>query len=194
MNITIYLASAYGNDRSFTEGIRQLGKWIGENRHTLVYGGSKRGLMGEAAESVLDAGGKVIGVEPELFVNQGLLYDRIDELIVTKDISERRRKMIELGDAFIAFPGGTGTLEEISEVISMVCLGQLHAPCILCNLNGYYDDLKRQLQKMIDCGLSSEERLANICFANSVEEVIMIVENASKSPQNGVKYSHQRRS
>ena len=181
MNITVYLASAYGNDAGFTEGIRQLGRWIGENGHTLVYGGSKRGLMGEVAQSALNAGGKVIGVEPEFFVKQGLLYDRIDELIVTKDIPERRRKMIELGDAFIACPGGTGTLEEISEVISMVCLGQLRAPCVLCNLNGYYDDLKRQLQKMIDCGLSSKERLAGVFFADSVEEVIGIIENAPKA-------------
>lgn len=181
MNITVYLASAYGNDESFVKAVRLFGTWIGKNGHRLIYGGSKCGLMGELAQSVLNNGGQVIGVEPELFVKRGLLYDEIDELIVTKDIAERRRKMIELGDAFIAFPGGTGTLEEISEVISMVSLKELDAPCIVCNLNGYYDDLKRQLWKMVDSGLSSREKLSGVFFADSAEEVIRIVENAFQS-------------
>ena len=183
MNITVYLASEYGNDGSFTDSVRQFGEWMGRNGHRLIYGGSKRGLMGELAESVLKSGGSVIGVEPEMFVKMGLLYDEIDELIVTKDIVERRRKMIELGEAFIAFPGGTGTLEEISEIISMVALHQLHAPCILCNLNGYYDDLQRLFEKMIDSGLSSKEKLAGVCFAGSTEEAIRIIESAPKNPE-----------
>ena len=76
------------------------------------------------------------------FVQQELQHDGLTELIVTKDMTERKTKMIELGDAFIAFPGGTGTLEEIAEVMSKVSLGQLDAPCILYDLNGYYDSLK----------------------------------------------------
>ena len=185
MNITVYLASAYGNDKSFADNVRRFGAWMGRNNHRLIYGGSRRGLMGELAQSVLDNGGSVIGVEPEMFVDMGLLYDEIDELIVTKDIPERRRKMIELGEAFVAFPGGTGTLEEISEIISMVALRQLHAPCILCNLNGYYDDLKDQLQKMIDSGLSSRERLSGVSFANSAEDAISIIESTPKSTEIG---------
>ena len=94
----------------------------------MVYGGSKRGLMGELAESVLMAGGKVIGVEPQFFLDMGFDYDAITQLIPTKDMSERKAKMIELGDAFIAFPGGTGTLEEISEIMSKIVPGHLHAP------------------------------------------------------------------
>ena len=84
--------------------------------------------------------------------------------------------MIELGDAFIAFPGGTGTLEEISEVMSKVSLKQLDAPCILYNLNGYYDSLKALLDKMIDKGLSSKERQEGICFAENLDEVITALE------------------
>lgn len=185
MNITVYLASTYANDESFTDSVRKFGAWMGRNKHRLIYGGSKRGLMGELAQSVLDNGGSVIGVEPEMFVNMGLLYEEIDELIVTKDIAERRRKMIELGEAFIAFPGGTGTLEEISEIISMVALRQLYAPCVLCNLSGYYDDLERQLQKMIDSGLSSRERLAGVSFVNSVDETISIIESNPKNTEIG---------
>ena len=91
-------------------------------------------------------------------MDQGLLYDDLTELFVTKDMTERKAKMIELGDAFIAFPGGTGTLEEIAEIMSKVSLKQLDAPCILYNLNGYYDSLKALLDHMIAMGLSSPER------------------------------------
>jgi uncharacterized protein (TIGR00730 family) len=79
--------------------------------------------------------------------------------------------MIELGDAFIALPGGTGTLEEISEIMSNVSLRLIDAPCILYNHHGYYDNLKQQLAKMIEIGLSSEERQAGICFADSIEQI-----------------------
>ena len=95
-----------------------------------------------AAESVLQNGGKVTGVEPQFFVDSELQHDGLTELIVTKDMTDRKTKMIELGDAFIAFPGGTGTLEEIAEVMSKVSLKHLDAPCILYNLNGYYNGLK----------------------------------------------------
>lgn len=136
MNITVYLGANEGNDSALKESVRALGKWIGESGNALVYGGSKSGLMGELAESVLQAGGKVTGVEPQFFVDAGFVYDEITELIITKDMEERKAKMIELGDAFIAFPGGTGTLEEITEVMSKVSLKHLEAPCILYNLNG----------------------------------------------------------
>ena len=125
MNITVYLGANKGIDDTFSIAVRELGKWIGANGHTLIYGGSKTGLMGELAESVLMEGGRVTGVEPQFFVEAEVQYDEITELIVTKDMTERKTKMIELGDAFIAFPGGTGTLEEITEVMSKLSLNQL---------------------------------------------------------------------
>lgn len=175
MNITVYLGSGTGNDPSLKEAVRELGAWIGNAGHALVYGGSKSGLMGELAESVLNAGGKVTGVEPQFFIDAGFEYDAITELIVTKDMAERKARMIELGDAFIAFPGGTGTLEEIAEVMSKVSLGHLDAPCILYNLNGYYDGLKTQLAHMIEMGLSSQERQRGIFFAETLEDIRAVI-------------------
>ena len=134
MNITVYLGASGGNDPTLKDAVRELGHFIGESGNALVYGGSKNGLMGELAESVLKAGGEVTGVEPQFFIDKGYEYDAITRLIVTRDMTERKAKMIELGDAFIAFPGGTGTLEEISEVMSKVSLKQLDAPCILYDL------------------------------------------------------------
>ena len=176
--ITVYLGSNPGTDPALTKAVRELGTWIGSEGHSLVYGGSKSGLMGELAESVLSAGGEVTGVEPRAFVKAGLVYDDITSLIVTKDMEERKRIMIDQGDAFIAFPGGTGTLEEIAEVMSKVVLGHLDAPCILYNLNGYYDGLKAQLAHMTEMGLSSEEKLKGIHFVDDLDGIKAILKEA----------------
>ena len=178
MNITVYLGANAGNDPALAEAVRELGSWIGANGHRLVYGGSRSGLMGQLAQSALDAGGTVTGVEPQFFVQQELQHDGLTELIVTKDMTERKTKMIELGDAFIAFPGGTGTLEEIAEVMSKVSLGHLDAPCILYDLDGYYAGLKALLAHMVEMGLSSPERQSGIYFAKDLDEIKSILKRA----------------
>lgn len=177
MRITVYLGANEGSDPALKQAVRELGRWIGESGNALVYGGSRSGLMGLLAESVLTAGGEVTGVEPQFFMEQELQYDGLTELIVTRDMAERKTKMIELGDAFIAFPGGTGTLEEIAEVMSRVSLKQLNAPCILYDLDGYYDSLKTLLHEMIRKGLSSPERQKGIFFAKDLEEIRALLEH-----------------
>ena len=176
MNITVYLGALEGHDPALAKAVKELGTWIGTSGNSLVYGGSKSGLMGVVAESVLQAGGKVTGVEPQFFIDAEVQYDGLTELIVTKDMTERKTKMIELGDAFIAFPGGTGTLEEIAEVMSKVSLKQLEAPCIFYNLNGYYNSMKEQLSHMITMGLSTRERQDGIYFAETLEEIKEILD------------------
>ena len=178
MNITVYLGANLGTDPALPQAVQQLGRWIGESGNALVYGGSKSGLMGLLADSVLAAGGRVTGVEPKCFLDAELQHERLTELIVTEDIPSRKTKIIELGDAFIAFLGGTGTLEEIAEVMSKVSLGQLDAPCILYDLNGYYDSLKALLAKMIEKGLSTPQRQQGIRFAANLEEITTILNKA----------------
>ena len=175
MNITVYLGANQGNHNKFKNAIEELGSFIGARGYTLIYGGSKSGLMGILADSVLAASGRVIGVEPQMFIDQQVQHDSITQLIITKDMPERKAKMIELGDAFIAFPGGTGTLEEISEIMSLVSLKQIDAPCILYNLDGYYDGLKELLNTMISYELSSESRQKGIYFANSISDIETIL-------------------
>ena len=175
MNITVYLGANAGNDPALAQATAELGRWIGESGNTLVYGGSASGLMGVLAKSTLAAGGKAIGVEPQFFIDEGYEFDGLTELIVTRDMSERKAKMIELGEAFIALPGGTGTLEEITEVMSKVSLRHLSAPCILYDLNGYYEPLRELLRRMIDAGLSSEERQRGIYFAADLDEIRAIL-------------------
>ena len=178
MNITVYLGANPGNDPALREAVRALGRWIGESGNALVYGGSRSGLMGAIADSVLLSGGEVTGVEPRCFIENEFQHDGLTRLIVTEDMTERKRKMIELGDAFIAFPGGTGTLEEIAEVMSKVSLKHLDAPCILYNLNGYYRALQALLEQMIEKGLSSKARQEGIYFAESLDQIRRILSRA----------------
>ena len=175
MNVTVYLGANYGTDPALQTTVAELGQWIGKSGHTLVYGGSASGLMGVLARSVMAAGGPVIGVEPQFFIDEGYELDGLTQLIVTQDMTERKAKMIELGDAFLAFPGGTGTLEEITEVMSQVSLGQLSAPCILYDLDGYYRHLKALLDHMIASGLSSPERQQGIHFAQNLPEIQVLL-------------------
>ena len=129
---------------------------------------------------MLDAGSAVTGVETQFFVDADVQYEGLTELIVAPDMAERKTKMIRLGDAFIAFPGGTGTLEEITEIMSKVSLNQLDAPCILYNLNGYYNGLKELLEHMIRMGLSSEEKQRGVYFAESLEDIRRILATHEK--------------
>ena len=177
MNITVYLGANEGSEPCLRKAVEVLGAWIGNSGNALVYGGSKSGLMGAIADSVLKVGGEVTGVEPEFFIENEFEHDGLTKLIVTKDMAERKNKMIELGEVFIAFPGGTGTLEEITEVISKVSLKQLDAPCIIYNLNGYYNDLKALLNHMIEKGLSSNERQEGIYFAENLNNIKQILES-----------------
>ena len=110
MNITVYLGANEGNDKYLRKSVGELGTWIGNSGNALIYGGSKSGLMGALADSVLKAGGEVTGVEPQFFIESELQHDGLTRLIVAKDMTERKNKMIELGDAFIAFPGGDGNI------------------------------------------------------------------------------------
>ena len=180
MNITVYLGANEGNDPALHKAVTELGVWIGQSGNTLVYGGSKSGLMGALADSVLNAGGRAIGVEPQFFIDAGFEFDGLTELIITKDMSERKAKMIELGDAFIAFPGGTGTLDEITEIMTKVALKQINAPCIVYNLNGYYDSLKVLLDHMIEMGLSTSDKQEKIYFANNLSEIDEILTDANE--------------
>ena len=175
MNIVVYLGARTGKNPLFREKARELGAWIAEQRHRLVYGGSAIGLMGALADAALSNGGEVTGVEPRFFVDAVLQHQGVQDLIVVETMQERKQKMISLGDAFIAFPGGTGTLEEISEIISMTCLGLTDKPCIIYNINGYYDILADYLDQMVAEGFMTPENRGKIFFAEDTEDLASIL-------------------
>ena len=175
MNIVVYLGARTGKNPLFREKARELGAWIAEQRHRLVYGGSAIGLMGALADAALSNGGEVTGVEPRFFVDAVLQHQGVQDLIVVETMQERKQKMISLGDAFIAFPGGTGTLEEISEIISMTCLGLTDKPCIIYNINGYYKILADYLDQMVAEGFMTPENRGKIFFAEGTADLESIL-------------------
>ena len=180
MNIVVYLGASFGNNKRFQDECVKLGNYIGKNSHTLIYGGSKSGLMGLLADSVLEKNGKVIGIEPKMFIDRALQHPLISELIITDTLAERRQKMLELGDCYIAFPGGTGTLDEITEAMEMLSLSEFDSKynnkkCIFYNVDGYYDEIKSLLDKMLINEFTNDRRLKNVYFANNIGELNKIL-------------------
>ena len=171
MHITVFLGAKFGKNSVYQEKITELGNWIGRSGNTLVYGGSKEGLMGILADTTLKAGGEVIGIEPQFFIESAVQHEGLTELIVTKDMAERKKELIARGDAFVVFPGGFGTMEEFADVLSMIALKHLDAPCIFYNLNGYYDLIRQYLDHMIDVGFAVEAQRQGVYFVDNLKDI-----------------------
>ena len=171
MNITVYLGSYEGSDPSLRHAVQELGRWIGESGNALVYGGSGIGLMGLLADAAMEGGGEVIGVEPQFFIDDGFLHEEITKTIPTETMAERRLLMMDMGDAYIALPGGIGTLDEISEAIVMASLGKHKKPCILYNKNGYYNLLRDLFDQMTRYEFMAREARDRIIFADTLEDI-----------------------
>lgn len=171
MNIAVYCGSNFGTNPHFEAAAKVLGKWIGESGHSLVYGGSKVGLMGTVADAVLAHGGKVYGVMPHFLSINERVHDGITSLEMVETMSERKNRMMALADAYVALPGGPGTLEEISEVISLARVKQHNKPCVLYNIDGFYDLLEQFYKQMEDNSFLRAEDFELVCFAKSFDEL-----------------------
>lgn len=181
MKITVFCGANNGRNEAYKENAMEVGKWIATNNHTLVYGGGKVGLMGIIADTVLEKNSEVIGIMPQFLVDREISHTGITEFIIVDDMSERKTKLVDFGDVFIALPGGPGTLEEISQVISWVRVGKKDAPCILMNINGFYDFLEQYFDKMVKEGFLTKEDRARTLFAKSVSEMEEFVNNYNKN-------------
>ena len=146
--ICVYCGSGPGSDPRFIEAAIALGKILAENRIRLVYGGGSIGLMGALATSVLDHGGTVTGIIPDFLTSREHALTRVQELIVTPDMHERKRLMFERSDAFVALPGGVGTLEELVEQLTWKQLGRHTKPVLLANIDGFWEPLLALLAHM----------------------------------------------
>ena len=177
MKITVFCGANNGKSELYKENAIELGKWIANKNHTLVYGGGKIGLMGVIADTVLENSGEVIGIMPQFLVDREISHTGITEFVIVDDMSERKTQLVDLGDAFIALPGGPGTLEEISQVISWVRVGKKDAPCILMNVNGYYDFLEQYFDKMVEEGFLTNEDRKRTLFTANLEEMEEFIAN-----------------
>ena len=149
-SITVYCSSSANVPEAYFLAAAELGRAIATQKWTLVYGGNNVGCMKALADAARDAGGKVIGITPQILVDKGIADDRADELIITPTLRERKAMMEFRGDAFIALPGGLGTFEEIFEIIVGRLLGSHAKPVILLNIAGYYDPLLAMIEHGIE--------------------------------------------
>lgn len=151
-NVCVFCASSANIDALYLEQARELGRLLAEDGWRCVNGGGAVGLMGAVTDGTLDAGGLVTGVIPKFMVDNGWCYDRLEEVVITADMHQRKQMMSEMADAVIALPGGVGTLEELLETLTWRQLGLVKVPVIILNTKGYYDNLLAMLQHAIDEG------------------------------------------
>lgn len=182
MNITVYCGSAMGDSPAIVEAAGQLGRWIGESGNRLVYGGSSVGLMGVVSHAALEAGAQVDGVEPQFFIDAGVEQHDLTNLYVVETMAERKTMMIGLGDVFVALPGGVGTLEEISEILTRVRLDMGPHECFFLNVDGFYNPLIALLEEMIAHGFFDREDMDRVHFPTSVEEFAGMVAYSQEHP------------
>lgn len=181
-NICIFCGSSNGNDPAITEAAKHLGKHFAENGITLVYGAAKIGVMGVIATTALEANGKVIGIIPSFLKQKEVVHTGLSELITTQTMHERKLKMQEVSDGFIAFPGGIGTLEELFEVITWLQLGLHKKPIGLLNIHGFFDDLVRFLETMVLKGFLSAENRQLLLVSDSIEILLEKMESFTAPP------------
>ncbi|MCB1529205.1 MAG: TIGR00730 family Rossman fold protein [Hyphomicrobiaceae bacterium] len=149
-NVCVYCGSGPGNSPVYAEGARTLGHALAGAGIGLVYGGGGLGLMGEVARATLEAGGQVTGIIPEFLTQKEHMLRDVDTLLVTKDMHERKRLMFEKSDAFVALPGGIGTLEELVEQLTWSQLGQHNKPIVVANIAGFWNPFLDLLAHMRD--------------------------------------------
>jgi uncharacterized protein (TIGR00730 family) len=150
--ICVFLGSSPGERPNYARAVRDLAAVLVERNLTLVYGGSRVGLMGTLADSVLEAGGEVIGVIPDRLFSKETPHNGLTELRVVSSMHERKQVMSDLSDGFLALPGGVGTLEELTEIYTWGQLGLHRKPCGLLNVEGYFDHLIRFLDHAVQEG------------------------------------------
>lgn len=174
-NVCIYCGSGPGNDPAYVDAATQLGTALGQAGVGLIYGGGSTGLMGAAADAVLAAGGEVTGIIPQFLVDREKGHTGLTELIVTKDMHERKWEMFNRSDAFIALPGGIGTLEELIEVMTWAQLGRHAKPIIIMNTNGFWNHLLALLDHMGNADFLHSMHQLHPIFVSQADEVLSII-------------------
>lgn len=180
--ICVFCGSNEGNDIEIINAAQQAGKLFAQQNITLVYGAAKIGIMGIVAQETLIHNGKVIGVIPEFLKLKEVVHLGLTQLITTKNMHERKLKMQEISDGFIALPGGIGTLEELFEILTWLQLGLHSKPIGLLNMNHFYDELFGFLETMVKKGFLSYQNLELLQIDTTIEGLLLKMKNF-KSPQ-----------
>lgn len=191
-SVCVYCGSSPGHDEIYVKAGHLLGRSIARAGLRLVYGGGTKGVMGAVAEGALKAGGKVTGIIPRFLINKEATetaLDRLDELSITDNMHERKHKMFEKSDAFVALPGGIGTVEEIVEIMTWAQLGHHRKPIVFGNVNGFWDPMTALLDHMAAEGFIHTAQRVKPLVVNDPEAIvaaIMVAGSSVDAPTEGV--------
>jgi uncharacterized protein (TIGR00730 family) len=185
--ICVYCGSGPGSNPKFVESARTLGGILASNNVRLVYGGGSIGLMGAIAESVIDHGGRVTGIIPDFLKAREMMFKRAQEIVVTRDMHERKRLMFERADAFVALPGGIGTLEELVEQLTWAQLGRHKKPILMVNIDHFWDRLCALLDHMRDMQFIRAGLTVTPLVVDTVEEILPALQAATRYVSEGEK-------
>jgi uncharacterized protein (TIGR00730 family) len=172
MKVAIYCGSSEGNSPDYVKGVKTLGVYLAKQGIDVVYGGGNVGLMGVIANATLQAGGRVIGVIPAHLKSKEIAHPSLTKLHEVANMHERKAKMVELADAFVALPGGVGTLEEMFEIWTWGQLGLHDKPCAFYNINGFYDPLFAMVDSMHQAGFVKQSYIDMIIKAEAPETLV----------------------
>ncbi len=175
--ICVFCGSSTGNSASYRKAAIDLANFLSDNKLGLVYGGAKVGLMKILADALLEKNGEVIGVMPQLLINKEVAHDGLSHFVVVESMAERKASMLELSDAFIALPGGFGTLDELSEILTYNQLHITDKPMGLLNVDGYFDRLLEFIDHGVEAGFIRPEHRQNLIVSNSIEDLMIHMEN-----------------
>lgn len=178
MNICVYCGSSTGNDKSIEEEAHKLGELMCARGYNLVYGGASRGIMGVLADSVMQNGCEVIGVIPKNLFKKEVAHEGITKLITVDGMHQRKSIMADRADAFLALPGGFGTLEELFEIITWNQIGLINKPVVVYNFNGYFDSLINMIDRAVDAGFIHPTNRKILQVAETLEDCLKFCEQA----------------
>jgi uncharacterized protein (TIGR00730 family) len=178
--ICVYCGSSPGTDPAFVGAAQSFGKILAENGVRLIYGGGSIGLMGAVAEAVLEHGGDALGIIPEFLTRKERPRQLAQETIITRDMHERKQKMFEHADAFVALPGGIGTVEELVEQMTWAQLGRHKKPILVANINGYWNPFLTLIEHMRAQKFLPATSYVDCLVANRVEEILPKLQQATR--------------
>jgi uncharacterized protein (TIGR00730 family) len=175
MNVAVFCGSSTGIDPVYANTAKSLGTLMASKSHSLIYGGGKVGFMGIIADAVLKGGGEVIGVIPQFLMDREVGHSGVTRLEVVQSMHQRKQRMADLAQAFIAYPGGWGTLEELAEILTWRQLGLISHPVVLLNVNDFFTPLLHQLHTMGQQGFVRNENLEVLRVAKTPEEALSLI-------------------
>ena len=175
--LAIFCGASIGFSKDYRNAAQTLGRYLAQNNISMIYGGGKIGMMGAIADVMLDLDGEVIGVIPELLRHEEVAHNKITQMLISKNMSDRKVTISKMVDGYIALPGGFGTLDEIFEALTLGQLNIEQKPVGLLNTNGYFNHLLSQLDHMVNEGFLRQENRDMLLVSDSVEKLILMMQN-----------------